>query len=345
MRPLPRAAVCLAESLLALLNDILDFSKAFRGPWTHGTESPTVRPHLRAVFMIEKRFLELDALVDIYTDEHNNDVLLTTQEKWLIGKSRRLNTTPLGLLGAIGEANSGKSAPTLAMQWNIAMKNISRVNTHAEIQDMVTPPYKGLSEHTLALLLLAAKFCRGLKYYGASEFTSPGSCPVSFELEEDKGRPRMLRPGGHSKLLYDMYLAKEAADRKPYQQFLDIVGSNGLKLVDDLIFQKVETSSVENSVRVGGRIEQVQRSKILVVPQFQIGKQKLSPNQLSEGTFKTLALVFYVVISDSTAMLIEEPEVCVHLGLLSSILDILKTYSRNKMIIISTHSDFVLAGC
>jgi predicted ATPase len=40
--------------------------------------------------------------------------------------------------------------------------------------------------------------------------------------------------------------------------------------------------------------------------------------------------------------LLEEPEVCVHHGLLSSILDIIKAFSRRKQIVISTHSDFVL---
>ena len=38
----------------------------------------------------------------------------------------------------------------------------------------------------------------------------------------------------------------------------------------------------------------------------------------------------------------EEPEVCVHHGLLNSILELIKMKSSDKQIIISTHSDFVL---
>ena len=82
--------------------------------------------------------------------------------------------------------------------------------------------------------------------------------------------------------------------------------------------------------------------KILVIPQFNIGKNELSPNQLSEGTFKTITLLFYLITEASKVLLVEEPEVCVHHGLLSSIIELIKTYSRDKQIVLSTHSDFVL---
>jgi predicted ATPase len=45
---------------------------------------------------------------------------------------------------------------------------------------------------------------------------------------------------------------------------------------------------------------------------------------------------------NSTALLIEEPEVCVHHGLLSSILELIKSFSKRKQMILSTHSDYVL---
>ena len=41
----------------------------------------------------------------------------------------------------------------------------------------------------------------------------------------------------------------------------------------------------------------------------------------------------------------EEPEVCIHHGLLSSIIELLKRYSRQKQIVISTHSDYILDQC
>lgn len=41
-------------------------------------------------------------------------------------------------------------------------------------------------------------------------------------------------------------------------------------------------------------------------------------------------------------MLIEEPEVCIHHGLLSSIIQLIQSLSSEKQIIVSTHSDQLL---
>jgi hypothetical protein len=139
-----------------------------------------------------------------------------------------------------------------------------------------------------------------------------------------------------------MYSASKSSTDSRYGQFIDIVGRKGLGLIGDLTFKEVPTSSIDHSVRVGGKIEIRRHRKLLVVPQFRIGKQRLSPNQLSEGTFKTLALLFNIITTESTALLIEEPEVCVHHGLLASILELIKSYSEEKQMIVSTHSDYVL---
>jgi hypothetical protein len=139
-----------------------------------------------------------------------------------------------------------------------------------------------------------------------------------------------------------MYSAKESPSDGRYARFIDFVGPHGLGLIDGLTFRKVPTSSTSYSVRVGGKVEVRKANKLLIIPQFRIGRLILSPNQLSEGTFKTLALLFHVMTEDSPSLLIEEPEVCVHHGLLSSILALIKSYSERKQIIISTHSDYVL---
>ena len=198
------------------------------------------------------------------------------------------------------------------------------------------PPWVGRA------MFSVAQFCAGIKYYGASQFTNPVSCPSSFEIEEAGQRRRLLRLRGHERVLYDMYSAEQSRKNSGYDRFLDIVGRRGLRLIDNLTFRRVRTSATEYSVRVGGKVEVHRRNKLLIIPQFKIGRLTLSPNQLSEGTFKTLALLFHVVTQQSQALLIEEPEVCVHQGLLSSILELIKSYSQNRQTIISTHSDFVL---
>lgn len=187
-----------------------------------------------------------------------------------------------------------------------------------------------------------AAYCARIRYYGASQFTNPGTSPASFEIDREGDLIGPSRLRGHVRVLYKMYSADRDGSNPRYKQFIDIVGPRGLRLIDGLTFRVVPTSSVDHSVRVGGRVEVRRRRKLLVIPQFRIGSQKLSPNQLSEGTFKTLSLLFHVITESSSALLIEEPEVCIHHGLLSSILELIKASSRDRQIILSTHSDYVL---
>ena len=131
-------------------------------------------------------------------------------------------------------------------------------------------------------------------------------------------------------------------DQESYEQFFSVIGPDGIGLIDKIEFKEIPFSVDDITVRSGGKVQERQREKIIVVPQFVVGRNELSPSQLSEGTFKTVTLLFYLMTTQSSALLIEEPEVCVHHGLLSSIVDLIKKYSRRKQIIISTHSDFVL---
>jgi hypothetical protein len=181
-----------------------------------------------------------------------------------------------------------------------------------------------------------------MKYYSASQFTNPSNCPVSFEIEKEGKYSRGLRLQGHTRFLNDLFTQYRAKDSSGFQDFFDIIGPDGIGLIDKISFQEILTSSIEHTVRSGGKVEQRNRDKVLVIPQFRIGRHELSPNQLSEGTFKTITLLFYLITETSSLLLVEEPEVCVHHGLLSSIIELIKIYSNEKQIIVSTHSDFVL---
>jgi predicted ATPase len=83
-------------------------------------------------------------------------------------------------------------------------------------------------------------------------------------------------------------------------------------------------------------------SNIVIIPRVTKGRSSLSFSQLSEGTFKSIALLFYLITDQSNLLLIEEPEVCVHHGLLNHLIATIKAFSNQKQIIFSTHSDFVL---
>ena len=113
-------------------------------------------------------------------------------------------------------------------------------------------------------------------------------------------------------------------------------------MIDKIDFKEIETSSSSVSVLTGGTVRKREKINLMVVPGFTISESTLSPSQLSEGTFKTLALIFNLVTDKSSMLMIEEPEVCVHHGLLNSIIELINIYSKEKQIFISTHSDTVL---
>jgi energy-coupling factor transporter ATP-binding protein EcfA2 len=292
--------------------------------------------NLIATFETKGTNTQLYASIDAYTDDSNNDSIINATQRWRMRNTdghTRAFKMPLffGLEGNRGWHTFGRDMHRRQL---IYRHRIVDADALALLKDSPSWASESFSK--------VAKYCFGIRYYSASQFTNPGACPVSFEIEKEGPRRRPLRIRGHAQTLYDIFEAQKASDTKRYVRFMDIVGPNGLGLIDKIIFKEIKASSVDVTARVGGRIEKVRRDKVLVVPQFHKGGEILSPNQLSEGTFKTLALLFNIITDDSTALLIEEPEVCVHQGLLSSILELIKQYSVSKQMFVTTHSDYVL---
>jgi predicted ATP-dependent endonuclease of OLD family len=184
-------------------------------------------------------------------------------------------------------------------------------------------------------------YLTNISYYSATQFSDPTKCPISLELEDS----RLVRPfrksKTHEQFIYDLYRAYKT-ETKSFKKYIDTVNQNGIGLIDDITFFDHNIPSSSLKVRAGGQVEKIEKIKNIVVPSIIIDGLNLSPNQLSEGTFKTLALVFYILNDDSDLLLIEEPEVCVHHGLLSSIIELIRIQSKHKQIFISTHSDYVL---
>lgn len=273
---------------------------------------------LKVSFVHAAKTATLNAVIGILTDEANSDVVLSSKQTWSgLTKSKKRPEIPLWVMRA-----------SSVRRYGIMLSHYAQV--HGPLR---------IPEDSRDLLTTIAEEVADIKYYSASQFTDPARCPVSFEVEQDGNLRRGVRVRGHSKFLYDLHNCRET---DAYEEFINIIGPEGVGLVDDINFQEIRTSSIEYSVRSGGRIGQRKREKLLVVPQFIIGRNSLSPNQLSEGTFKTIALLFYLVTQKSSILLVEEPEVCVHHGLLASIVELIRTYSKNRQIVLSTHSDFVL---
>ena len=201
--------------------------------------------------------------------------------------------------------------------------------------------HRGISTEAFELLNQVVQFLTKTTYYSASQFTNPGSAPVSFEVEREASKRVGISITGHKRILFHIY-AEYHQQSTTYKEFIGMVGPEGIGLIESLEFDEIQTSSSNYSVMTGGKVVRKEKTNLLVVPRVKIGGNTLSPSQLSEGSFKTLALIFYLVTDKSALLMIEEPEVCVHHGLLSSIVELIKVYSTEKQILVSTHSDSVL---
>lgn len=311
---------------LLLLEKLIEEQRYYR----YEEEEPTGKSKLKFHFNIDGDNVILTAIAETYTDENNDDVVVASKQRWymkdITGSAKHLDI-PLYYLPNFFQ---GRVDYTYTISYN---GRASFYHPGDILHNLPEPAKKALVK--------IAKFASEMRYYSASQFTNPGNCPVSFEIEKEGARRRALRLSGHKKFLFDLY-TEFKANSSEYKQFFDIIGPNGINLINDIDFNEMVTSTIDYSVKSGGRIRKRSREKILLVPQFIIGNNNLSPNQLSEGTFKTITLIFYLVTEASSILLVEEPEVCVHHGLLSSIIELIKTYSRDKQILLSTHSDFVL---
>jgi len=263
------------------------------------------------------------AQISLINNERNEDEIQAATESWVmptISGNRKQLHIPLGALSDDYRYPGRSFRETL-------VNHIGNTTGNQETAEDATRAIVDISQ-----------FISSISYYSASVFTNPSSSPISFEVEGDS----MVRRGGigvgHKKFLYDLYTAYRE-DTEDFKNYCDIIGNNGLNLIDQLTFHAIETSSSIYKVLVGGRITNREKKTNLIVPNFFIYGNALSPSQLSEGTFKTLALIFYIMTNHGSMLLIEEPEVCVHHGLLSSIIELIKLYSHDKQIIISTHSD------
>jgi hypothetical protein len=193
-------------------------------------------------------------------------------------------------------------------------------------------------------LIKVAEFRSGIAYYSAAQFTDPSRCPSSFEVDE-QGRldePYLPNSGySHLRFLHDLYALRHD-NYQLYEEYCIFVSKKQLGLVSRIRWKEIELSSNTAEVKSSGTVKKIKKKKTLVIPKVQIGKSHITFNQLSEGTFKTLALVFYIITDSSKLLMIEEPEVCVHHGLLQKIIETIKSCAHRRQTIISTHSNLLV---
>lgn len=301
---------------------------------------------IKCTFNLSGKRIYYDVLIHHTTTDKNVDEVTHTTEKWnfkdFTKKDRWISfpleafsdSTQLSLFPDAGEGTEIEFARRMR-RYRVDFESLDKIDFGkiAPLMEQVT------------------QFIGGMTYYSASQFTDPSKSPTYFEIESEGGvtrkdalyrRSRPFR-GEHIQFMQDLYLTFENNKAK-FQEFMSIIGKHGIGLIDDIKYKRVTAPSRDIKVYTGGKFVKREATKYLIIPTFVLRGTKLSPNQLSEGTFKTLAVIFYLITDQSRFLLLEEPEVCVHHGLLASTLQLIKDFSNEKQIIISTHSDFILDG-
>ncbi len=298
---------------------------------------------IKATFKIGSRQLPFEATTKYTTSESNVDEVTSAVQTWNFkeftgeDKSIRIHLSRLDDLRQLERIERNRPRGASKAEWRHYV-SLMEQRYLGNVEESDPSQLKTF----FTVLSRVSEFVTSTAYYSASQYTDPSRCPTYFEIESEKG----LRRGGrarseHLQFMYDLYLAYKNPKSK-YQEFLSIVGSNGIGLIDKIEYSEIKVPSSVYEVHIGGKVISKEIQKLLVIPNFLIRRSTLSPNQLSEGTFKTLAIVFYLVTDTSRLLLLEEPEVCIHHGLLASILELVKDFARKKQVILSTHSDFIL---
>ena len=266
------------------------------------------------------------------TDESNRDDVRRVDEHWLIAESK--------------SRSSWQALPPQLV--HLMTHSIRDRIAHGDWERFDNLERRYLIRHlkiTPKVILDIDKvktYFGSMKYYSASQFTNPSSCPIHFEIDgEGKLQYPHKHRSPHDRLAYDIFRLGKT-NPIAYERFMSTIGKEGIGLVDSIQFPQQSLPSSSLEVRTGAKVVKKKSQKRIVIPQFRIHGTTLSTNQLSEGTLKALGLTFYLMTDDSPLLLLEEPEVCVHHGLLKSIMEIIKTYSTRKQIIITTHSDYLL---
>jgi predicted ATP-dependent endonuclease of OLD family len=309
---------------LSLLRGEPDRSKYY---WRE-KDSSALRCEIEADFKLRRRIIQYRASVIFRPNDVGREDVLDLNEEWnLRRRGRRSNWTALSPYGRFFARRSEYSDD------RVYFRNPTRLRARSG---------RKISKNLSDAIWEIKNFCTRISYYTASQFTNPSQCPTSFEIDEDNDLVlSATNPGDHQKFIYNLYVIQH---RRPeqYASFLNLVGRGGLHLIDDIKWKPVKFPSQTYEVKSGGRLINRKGQRTLVVPTIHIGSARLSFNQLSEGTFRTLALLFHVITDRSTILLLEEPEVCVHHGLLNSVIEVIKSFSQSKQIIFSTHSEAVV---
>lgn len=123
-------------------------------------------------------------------------------------------------------------------------------------------------------------------------------------------------------------------DKELLKNLNDIIGKNGLNLVDSIDISKVNL----------GQSDEIMLTDYIYLIKFHIMNAAVYYTQLSYGTQRVLAILLALLYDKTNILLIEQPEDGLHTGLLKNLLPLCFQHAshHNKQLIFATHSSEVI---
>src|SRR5437588_1405557 len=229
---------------------------------------------LGAQFNVDGKLIKYQALIQYVTNDRNMDEVVSASEKWnfkeITGQNKWFSI-PLSSTDDL--YRFGKRIIRHTSKGNLAYVRFDPVTVFN-----LPKGAKGVT--IVSALEKIHHFISGINYYSASRFTDPSKCPASFELESDRLSHRSMRPWDeHVQLMYDLYSAHKN-NKDEYEEFISLVGSEGIGLVEAIEYDEIEAPSSSYQVITGGRLIKKEVKRTLVIPSITIHGNRLSFNQL-----------------------------------------------------------------
>ena len=146
-----------------------------------------------------------------------------------------------------------------------------------------------------------------------------------FRTLHDPGQSVLLR-------LFHLYISNDPK----LQELRSLLGQEGLGLVEDIDIRPLESVVFEPSSK---KLKMEEYYRLSFQPNSQ--SSYFNFGNLSAGTQRIIRLLLSLIFDQSSVMLVEHPEDSIHQGLLRKLLGVLRMYSGQSQLILSSHSSVV----
>lgn len=225
-----------------------------------------------------------------------------------------------------------RSGESLKLQGRSEPYRIGPTSTSLPALAALLPPEDPL----VPLVLELRDFLSSIRYYPLDEPMDPGTGPddLPFVRISQYSKWRALHEVGEGApvVMRLLQLHLESPDR--FAELQSLLGPDGLSVLQSLGFRTLNLALGKNRPPADDSTLHM----LELVPSGVDGPEFFSYGELSAGTRRIIRLLVSLLADKSSVMLLEQPEDSIHSGLTTKLLGLLKTYSKERAVVMTTHS-------